>query len=422
MSPAVPKDRASASIPGRLWWITIASGLAFYLDAATITSIAIAVPVWRDHYQLGAWEVGILGSGLAYAVALGALVGGRLGDRFGRARVLTIDLVIFTAGVLLVAFASGSVALTCGVVIVGLAAGADMPTALAVIADAAPDHARGRLIGLTQVLWIAGILCTYAVGFAVSGLGFTGARILTLHLVIVAVITLSLRLTVGGYRAPATAEHRDGPRLGRLAGSGALKPMLATGAFLLCWNIAATTLGSYGTYFLVTITRLTQTQATGLVLVSFAPSLVISIVFVRLADSRWRDRLFIVAALTQVTALTVGAISGGTAIGGMVALILLYSLSNVFAGEAIYKVWSQLLLPATVRSTAVGVTYAVARAGAAAFLLVVPAIAEANGGILLWTLVGCLTASGLVGLLIVRLPAWRQRLAPRRPAATVAAE
>ena len=103
----MPQDRASASIPGRLWWITIASGLAFYLDAATITSIAIAVPVWRDHYQLGAWEVGILGSGLAYAVALGALVGGRLGDRFGRARVLTIDLVIFTGGVLLVAFASG---------------------------------------------------------------------------------------------------------------------------------------------------------------------------------------------------------------------------------------------------------------------------------------------------------------------------
>ncbi len=415
----MPKDRPSPPIPGRIWWITIASGLAFYLDAATITSIAIAVPVWRDHYHLGAWEVGILGSGLAYAVALGALLGGRLGDRFGRARVLTIDLVIFTAGVLVVAFAPGSVALTCGVVIVGLAAGADMPTALAVISDAAPDGARGRLIGLTQVLWIAGILCTYAVGFAVSGLAFTGARLLTLHLVIVAVVTLALRLTVGGYRARETAEDRDVPRLGRLAGSGALKPMLATGAFLLCWNIAATTLGSYGTYFLVTVTRLSQTQATGLVLVSFAPSLIISIVFVRLADSRWRDRLFVVAALTQVTALTVGAISGGAAIGGMVALILLYSLSNVFAGEAIYKVWSQLLLPATVRSTAVGVTYAVARAGAAAFLLVVPAVAEANGGALLWMLVGCLTASGLVGLLITRLPAWRHQLAPRGAGATV---
>lgn len=417
MSPARLSDRPSGSVPRRTWWIAIAAGLAFYLDSATITSISIAVPVWRTHFHLGPWEVGILGSGLAYSIALGALVGGRLGDRFGRARVLTIDLFVFTLGVLLIAFAPGAVVLTCGVVIAGLAAGADVPTALAVIADAAPDHARGRLVGLTQVLWIAGILLTYALGFAVSGLGFTGAQVLSLHLVVVAVVTLALRLTVGGYRAPV--QHGATPRLGRLRGSGALRPLLATGAFFLCWNVVSTTLGSFGTYFLVTITQLTQTQATGLVLISFAPSLVISVVFVRLADTRWRDRLFVVAAVTQVAAMTAGAISGGTALWGMVALIVLYGLSNVFAGEAIYKVWSQLLLPADVRSTAVGVTYAVARAGAAACLLVVPTIAETNGGVLFWILAGCLTGSGLVGMLIIRRPEWRQHLAPHRRTLTV---
>ncbi|MFT3969885.1 MAG: hypothetical protein QM695_06300 [Micropruina sp.] len=104
----------------------------------------------------------------------------------------------------------------------------------------------------------------------------------------------------------------------------------------------------------------------------------------------------------------------------MVALIVLYGLSNVFAGEAIYKVWSQLLLPADVRSTAVGVTYAVARAGAAAFLLVVPAIAETNGGVLLGILAGCLVGSGLVGMLIIGRPEWRDQLAPHARSASVA--
>ncbi|MFT3835198.1 MAG: MFS transporter [Micropruina sp.] len=387
--------------------------MAFYLDAAMLISVAIALPVWRDHFALGPWEVGILGSGLAYAVAIGALIGGRLGDRFGRLRVLTVDLLVFAIGAVLIVLAPSPGVLVAGVVVVGLAAGADVPTALAVISDAAPDHGRGRLAALTQVLWIAGVLFTYGLGFAVSGLGFAGTQVLTLHLVAVAMVTLMLRLAVGS-RMPSPDPVRSvGARRLGLARSAVLLPLLATGAFYLCWNAAATTLGSFGTYFLVTITGLTQSQATGLVLVSFAPSLAIALAFVRLADSRWRDRLFVVAALLQIAAYAAGASSGGTAVWSMVVLVLLYSLSNAFAGEAIYKVWSLLLLPAEVRSTAVGLTYAVARVAAAAFLLVVPVIAEVDAALLLWVLAGSVTLSGLVGLFIIRHAAWRRRLNPQ---------
>ena len=45
------------------------------------------------------------------------------------------------------------------------------------------------------------------------------------------------------------------PRI--LFGAGVAFPLLATGPFLLFWNIASTTLGTYGTYFLVTVTELT---------------------------------------------------------------------------------------------------------------------------------------------------------------------
>jgi inositol transporter-like SP family MFS transporter len=299
-----------------------------------------------------------------------------LGDRFGRSRVFTLDLMIFVVGTLLIISATGPTLLISGVVVVGLAAGADMPTALAVISDAAPDWARGRLIGLTQVLWIAAILATYGLGFAVSTTGFRGTQILIGHLVLLAVATLALRLvlTARSRRVPPLVPARRltvTPRI--LPGAGVALPLLTTGLFLLFWNIASSTLGSYGTYFLVTVTGLTQSRATGLVLVTFPPALLMSVIFVRLADTVWRDRLFVVAMALQIAAFATGALTGGTLVVGMVAVTVLYSLSNVFAGEAAYKVWSQLLFPADVRATA-SASRTVSPAGRrAAFTFLVPA-------------------------------------------------
>ena len=329
----------------------------------------------------------------------------------GRGVVFTVDLVVFAAATLAIAFAPDAWTLLAGVVVVGLAAGADMPTALTVLSDAAPVGTHGRLVGLTQVSWIAAILVTYALGFATSGIGFLGAQLLSLHLVVVALLTLLLRLTLAS-SARSGARQPTVPRP-RLRAAGALPALLATGGFLLLWNVASTTLGSYGTYVLVTVTGMTQTQATGLVLVAFPPALLMSVLFTRLADSPWRDRLFVVAMLLQVLAFVAGAASGGVVAGGMLILIVLYSLSNVFAGEAIYKVWSQLLLPPPVRGTAVGLSYGVARGLAAAFLLVVPLALESHAGELLWLLAGCVSASGLIGLMIISRPAWRPLLQPQ---------
>lgn len=103
----------------------------------------------------------------------------------------------------------------------------------------------------------------------------------------------------------------------------------------------------------------------------------------------------------------------------MVALVFLYSLSNVFAGEAIYKVWSQLLLPAQVRATGIGLTYAVARAAAAAFMLVVPAIVSASPTLLLGLLGGCVLVSGLTGLIIIRHRPFAELLHPTKVTARI---
>lgn len=121
--------------------------------------------------------------------------------------------------------------------------------------------------------------------------------------------------------------------------------------------------------------------------------------------------------IIQIAAFATGAVTGGAVVSGMVALVALYSLSNVFGGEAVYKVWSQLLLPADLRATGIGLTYAVARAVAAAFMLVVPALIEWSPSTVLWILVGCVTASGAIGLAIIRHRDFAPLLRPPTPQA-----
>lgn len=400
------------------WRLVLAAGLAFYLDAAALISVSIALPIWRRVYQLSVWQTGLLSGGMAFALAAGSLAGGWLGDRYGRSRVFTLDLVCFCAGTVVVLTASDVIQLTCGVLVVGLAAGADVPTALAVIADVVPPATRGRSTGATQLLWIAAVLATLALGYAVSGLGFLGTQLLMGHLVALAALTLGLRLTLVAWGNPistpqpglGTARASSSP--GRLLEVESRVPLLLTTTFYLCWNVASGTLGSYGTYFLVVVTGLSQTTATALALAAFLPALVMVVVFVRLADTRWRDRLFVVAMFVQVVAFGVGAATGGRVLAGMVILIVLYSLSNVFAGEAIYKVWSQLLFPDGVRSTAIGVSYGVARAVTAALLLFVPPLVASSPTLVLWLLTLCVATSGGIGMVLVHHPSFTRLLHP----------
>jgi inositol transporter-like SP family MFS transporter len=391
---------------------TVAAGLASYLDASLLVSVAIGLPVWRQQHGLTSAQLGLLTGGLGLAVALGAFVGGRLADRYGRNRVFTLDLLLFVLGVAVVAVAQGAWSLLAGVTLAGLAVGADLPASLAVLAAAAPLASRGRVIGSSQVLWSAGIVVTFALGFVFSGLGQTGVQLLDVHLLLVGMLTLALR-----WRS-WTRPQGELPPSGRPAGRSPIEPVLwlpviATGLFFLLWNLVATTLGTYGTYFLVVHVGLSQTQATAAVLFTLPPVL-LGLAFVRLADTRWRDRLYVVALVLQVTALAVGAATGGSAVAGMVVLLLLWSLSNVFGGEAVYRVWSQLLLHPDRRATDFGVTYGVGRLASSSFLLAVPFLIDRHPQGLLWLLTGFAASAGMVGLVIIRHP----QLIPALPSAS----
>ncbi|MEV7069620.1 MFS transporter [Streptomyces sp. NPDC093990] len=422
-SPA--PNQPEPPVEKRLWKVATLSGMASYLDAALIVSIGVNLAIYRDAYDMGVWMAGAISAIVTICIAVGSLVGGRLADVFGRRRLYNLDILCYAVGAIIITLAPDDITLLVGVLLAGLAAGADLPTSLAVVSDAAPDHARGRLIAFTQVMWMLGIIVVVFVGFALSDTGMLGARLITGHLAVAALVTWHLRARLELATGPDPEQDRvtvdkpaaeRGVALRNVWTRAALVPMLATFAFYVTWGLGANTMGQFTTYLLVTVSGASQSVATGINLACLPIGLLLTLAFVRIADGPRRDRMFYVATVVQIAAFAIGTLTLGAIVGFLVFYVL-YQLSYPFAGEANYKVWSQLTLPADTRGTTQGITYAVSRGIFAGVAFVTPALLDRSPSLLLWVITGCMALSALAGLYIVRV------LVPRAsPAATAPAD
>jgi len=407
-----------------LWKVAALSGMASYLDAALIVSIAVNLAIYRHSYDMGVWMAGAISAIVTGCIAVGSLVGGRLADMFGRRRVYNWDIFCYALGAIVITVAPDDVVLFIGVLVAGLAAGADLPTSLAVVSDAAPADGRARLVSFTQVMWVAGIVVVIFLGYLLSDTGMTGARIITGHLAVAALVTWQLRSRLDLAAEPSDAELAqeaaalEAPRgieLKNIMNRAALLPMAATFAYYVTWGIGANTFGQFGTYLLVTVSGASQSLATGINLAFLPIALVLTFVFVRIADTPLRDRLFYVFTVVQIVAFCIASVTAG-ALVGMLVFFVLYQISNPFAGEASYKVWSQLTLPPDTRGTTQGLTYALSRGVFAGVAFVTPALMEYSASVLLWSITACMAASAVAGVYIVRVLIRRSPQAATAPA------
>lgn len=421
-SPA--PNQPEPPIEKRLWKVATLSGMASYLDAALIVSIGVNLAIYRDAYDMGVWMAGAISAIVTICIAVGSLVGGRLADVFGRRRLYNLDILCYAVGAIIITLAPDDITLLVGVLLAGLAAGADLPTSLAVVSDAAPDRARGRLIAFTQVMWMMGIIVVVFAGFALSDTGMLGARLITGHLAVAALLTWHLRSRLELATGPDPEQDRvsaqkpaeQGVALKNIWTRAALVPMLATFAFYVTWGLGANTMGQFTTYLLVTVSGASQSVATGINLACLPIGLLLTLAFVKIADGPRRDKMFYVATVVQIAAFAIGTLTLGAIVGFLVFYVL-YQLSYPFAGEANYKVWSQLTLPADTRGTTQGITYAVSRGVFAGVAFVTPALLDRSPSLLLWVITGCMALSAFAGLYIVRV------LVPRAsPAATAPAD
>jgi len=183
-----------------------------------------------------------------------------------------------------------------------------------------------------------------------------------------------------------------------------LSAVVATGLYYATWNLGASTLGSFGTYLWTTLTGGGVAQFSQLTLLGLPVGFVAGLVFMRAIDRPSRHGWFVAGSALIVIAWALPALFGANRFT-LVAVLLVSGLGNAFAGESIYKVWSQELVPTLLRSTSSGLTMAFTRvlAGLAAFGT--PALAAANPRLLFWLLFGFTLVATVIGLFWVpRLP------------------
>ncbi|MBB3219524.1 MFS transporter [Pseudoduganella umbonata] len=408
----VPRLR---DLPRAAWRVAILAGMASYLDAAAIITSGGALVLYKDRFGLSLGQIGQLSAVLTALFAIGALVGGRLGDRFGRRRVFTTTMVGLALGTAMLAFAPSLPVLYAGTIVVGFCIGADLPVSMAMIAEEAPPGFKGRLIAFSHVLWMAAIGTTYVLQIFVGGLGELGGRIMWAHVLAVALLVLALRATLpeSGEWTRARADADAGPD-GSVPGAGSMRelfgrrfvgPFIALALFYGVFNLAANTGGQFGTLLYTEVAR-TSVSTAGLVnTAQLAVSFTAAILFMRTVDLPSRMTWFVLGGALAVAG-QLAPLVFGVNVFSLAAWQILQGIGGAFAGESMWKVWSQELFPTLLRSTAQGATTFFTRMLAAVAALGTPLLIESGPATLFMTLTVAVSFTTALGWLYIRrLPA-----------------
>ncbi|MFO6298614.1 MFS transporter [Rahnella selenatireducens] len=386
------------------WYIGGVSGMASYIDSAAIVSNGTALVIYQKAIGTTSAQIGILSGILTLSIALGALVGGRLGDYCGRRKVFIATMAMIMIGTLLLAFGTQFSVLLAGTFLVGLATGADLPVSLATISEAATDKNRGKIIGLSNLLWFLGIGTTMAISAVVGDWGQTGAQIMYLHVCIVAIILLALRWTIPESPLWLTArnERRAGIITVRAQKSGFkdllcgkyLWPFIALCLFYACTNLAANTGGQFGTYVAVNVVGISVAQNSLWNLLTLPTGIAAGIVFMRYVDTSKRIPVFILGACCFAGGFFLPVIFNFSSTSWFCCLFFT-AIGSGLAFEGIMKVWSQESFPTMLRSTAQGLIVAISRLLCAVLAFVTPLLLDA-GPVVLYCILSTTVASGLL--------------------------
>jgi EmrB/QacA subfamily drug resistance transporter len=194
------------STPGR--WILVATVLGSGMAMLDGTVVNVALPsIGKD---LGAQVAGLQWVLTAYLITLSALIliGGSLGDRFGRRRVFLVGVAWFTVASVACAAAPNLVILIAARALQGVGGALLVPGSLAIIESSFSPDDRGRAIGMWSALGgVATAVGPLAGGWLVTAVSWRLIFVLNVPLA-VAVVAASRHVPES--RDPDAAPHIDG--------------------------------------------------------------------------------------------------------------------------------------------------------------------------------------------------------------------
>ena len=144
-----------------IWFL---SAMGIFLDGFDLFVMSIALPLIIVQFSATPLEQGIVGAAAVIGAIFGALIGGRLCDRFGRKKIFLLDLLIFIIFAVLSSFAWSIESLIIFRFLLGVGIGADYPVCASYVSEFMPKRIRGRMLIAAFSFQAVGIFAAAAVG------------------------------------------------------------------------------------------------------------------------------------------------------------------------------------------------------------------------------------------------------------------
>jgi inositol transporter-like SP family MFS transporter len=373
------------------WKKTLIAGLISYIDAGSIVAGASGLSMWQDYLGMSSVQMGLLAalSSNTGGAAIGALIGGKVCDKYGRKFVYNYALLIYMIGVLLICLATNYLMFLLGYVIVGLMVGADVVASWTFIAEEAPSKDRAKHCGSAQVAWMLGPVVVFLASIPLNSMfGLLGNRIIFAHLIVVAGWIWYQRLKMPESSEWTEAHKRTqemeakGIKVRKAHYSDILHGTCLKTVVMLCavytlWNLAASTNGFFMPYIYEHVGKLSNSMSLFLTALNFVICILTTFIFMYTGDKFNRRKVFAIFSGLGVISWFVWALPPD-----MLQMWMLFFFT-VFWGfsmqQQFYQLWSSELFPVRYRATAQGFTFFVTRFSAAIWGFLVPIIMEAVG-------------------------------------------
>jgi MFS family permease len=134
----------------------IAASLGWMLDGMDVMLYAMVLAYLMRDLGMSTSTGGLLGSLTLISSAFGGVLFGVIADRFGRARALSLSILVYSVFTAACGFAGSVAQLAVMRVLLGLGMGGEWATGAALVSETWPARNRGKALGIMQSAWAVG--------------------------------------------------------------------------------------------------------------------------------------------------------------------------------------------------------------------------------------------------------------------------
>jgi MFS family permease len=383
--------------------VVVAASLGWMLDAFDVMLYSIVLATLMLAFSMNRTTAGLLNALTLAASALGGLLFGVLADRFGRRRMLSASILVYSIFTFACGLSTSILTLAVFRFLLGLGMGGEWNTGTTLVAETWPAALRGRALGIVQSSWAVG----YALAAVAAGiiLAHTNWRWVFFIGILPAGVVFWIQRSVP---EPPVWEDSRATSL-----PGEKRQALRRSARQLLVLTLANAFGMFGwwglftwipAYLVLPIAQggrgFTALSLTGfLVVLNLFGMFPGYLLFGVIADRLGRRPAFI--GYLAAAAISVPLF----ATARQPALILLFASVTAFFGTGFFTgtgIIGSELFPTEIRATALGISYNVARGLCALSPLAIGALSERHG--LSWAFGASALAFAAAAILAFLLP------------------